>query len=142
MNGKIFSFDDFFLVLRGFSEILVLLANLGNSILVNSISSFPNSLTSRHYFLQQYKLFVLNKIGHFVYNGSFLFIKISRNGIWSLLYFIVNCTEGLIEFKVSNNSSGLIWLLLKSIQQSSKKWFQFSLIYLGKSSPYLKVQTL
>ena len=45
---------------------------------------------------------------------SFLFNKISRNGIWSLLYSIVNCIEGLIEFKVSNNSSGLIWLLLRT----------------------------
>ena len=46
---------------------------------------------------------------------SLLFIKISRNGIWSLLYSIVNCIEELIAFKVSNNSSGLIWLLLKTV---------------------------
>ena len=47
----------------------------------------------------------------------------------------MNCIEGLIEFKVSNNSSGLIWLLLKTVKQSSKKRFQFSLIYLARSSP-------
>ena len=43
----------------------------------------------------------------------FCFIKISRNGKWFLLYSIVNCIKGLIEFKESNNSSGLIWLIIK-----------------------------
>ena len=55
-------FASLFMVLRGPSEIFVLLANLGNCILKNLILSFPNSLTSRHYFLQQYKFFELNKM--------------------------------------------------------------------------------
>ena len=54
----------------------------------------------------------------------------------------MNCIEGLIEFKVSNNSAGLIWLLLKTVHESSKNRFQLSLIYSAKSYPYLKVQTL
>ena len=58
----------------------------------------------------------------------FLFIKISRNGIWCLLYSIVNCIEGLIDFKMSNNSSGLIFLLHKSVKHSSKKQLHFCLI--------------
>ena len=54
---------------------------------------------------------------------SFLFIKISRNSIWSLLYSMVNCIEGLIEFKVSNNSSGQIWLLLKTVHgKTTNEW--------------------
>ena len=58
MNGKIFSFDGFlgfrksFCGIEGPSEILVLLVNLGNGILINLILGFPNSLTSRYYFLQ------------------------------------------------------------------------------------------
>ena len=67
-----FSFDSFldflkfFCGIEGPSEIFVLLVNLGNGILINL---FPSSLTSQHYFLQQYKSFVLNKMGYFVYNG-------------------------------------------------------------------------
>ena len=38
----------------------------------------------------------------------FLFITISRNGIWSLVCSTLNCIEGLIEFKVCNNSSGVV----------------------------------
>ena len=40
------------MVLKGPSEILVLLVNLGNGILINLFLSFPSSLTSQHYFLQ------------------------------------------------------------------------------------------
>ena len=50
MNGKMFSFDSFlgieralFGVLKGSSEILVLLVNLGNSVLINLFLSFSNS---------------------------------------------------------------------------------------------------
>ena len=57
------------MVLRGRSEILVLLLNLCNGILIKLILSFPNFLTSRYCFLQYYKSFVLNKMGCFVYSG-------------------------------------------------------------------------
>ena len=40
-----------FVVLRGLSEILVLLVNPGNCILINLILRFPNSLISWCYFL-------------------------------------------------------------------------------------------
>ena len=43
-------------VLKGSSEILVLLVNLGNGILINLFLNFPKS-------------FVLNKMGYFAYNG-------------------------------------------------------------------------
>ena len=50
----------------------------------------------------------------------FLFIKISRNGIWSLLYSIVNCIEGLIEFKVSNNSNKDLISYIKMLSKYNK----------------------
>ena len=44
-------FVNLFVVLRGLSEILVLLVNPGNCILINLILRFPNSLISWCYFL-------------------------------------------------------------------------------------------
>ena len=44
-----------------------------------------------------------------------IFIKMSTDGI-SLLYSLVNWIKGSIEFIVSKRSSGLIWLLLKTVE--------------------------
>ena len=47
-----YDFISLFVVLKGPSEIFVLLVNRGIGILINLILSFPNSLASKHYFLQ------------------------------------------------------------------------------------------
>ena len=55
------------MLLKGPSEILVLLVNLRNGKLINLNLSFPNSLTSRYFFCNSTNL-VLNEMGCFVYN--------------------------------------------------------------------------
>ena len=114
VNEKMFSIEVFlyflslFVLLKGPSEIFVLLKNPGIDVLINLILGFPNSLTSQHPSCWT-KWDVSIKMAwetrcrhHDVSVGlpfSFLFIKIFRTGIWSLLYSIANCIEGLIELK-------------------------------------------
>ena len=55
VNEKMFSFEVFlyflslFVLLKGPSEIFVLLKNPGIDVLINLILGFPNSLTSQHF---------------------------------------------------------------------------------------------
>ena len=72
----------------------------------------------------------------------FRFIKISRKGISLSLNSVVNWTDSLTEFKVSNNSSGFTLFLYNGVWQSTKKRLQSSKINSWNSFPHLSSQIL
>ena len=126
--------EDCYQLNRGFlwySETLVLFVNQGNGILKNLTSSLPNAIVEilrakqNGIFILQWLRWLDLKRRHLClwvyskglskYSFRYLCIKMSRNDNWLLLYSIINCIEGSIEFKVSNKSSGLIWWLLQTV---------------------------
>ena len=61
-------------------------------------------------------------------------IKMSRKGMASLFYSMVNRIDGFIEFKMRNKSLGLILFFSNRVSQSSRKRLQLSKITFPKPS--------